>query len=1077
MRTLEGFLSELRQRDVTLWLEDDRLRYRAPEGSLAPEELMELRDRKAEIIEFLKAAKQLSSNHQPPLQPVPRGKNLPLSFAQQRFWFLYQFEPDSPANNLPVVVSFTGTLRLDVLKRSVEEVVRRHEVLRSRFPTVDGQPVLVIDPGFKVELPVIDLQNIPTEQRDAEAHQIITKDARQPFDLEKGSLLRVTLFRLTEQDHLLLWNMPCIICDGTSSDLFYQELTTCYVAYATGKSPDLPELPIQYADFAHWQRQYLQGEVLDSHLTYWQQLSGNLTSLQLPTDYPRSSGLPTCRGDRYARMLPKSLHQSLLSLSQELATTLFVVLLATFDVLLHRYSQQDDILTTFVSSGRNRVETENLIGFFSNTLILRTHFDQELTFRELVQRIHRQNLDAYAHQELPFERLVDALSPEQRQGQSPLFQTKFTLNPPWTNGQGMAPLVLPDLKIESLFGYIYHGKTKYDLILVTREQDQGLGAVIDYNAELFTERTVERMMGHFQTLLESVVANPDQQILDLPLLTAREQQQIVEWNQTRTNAALDLTIPQIFQAQVQKRSTAIALWSEHQSLTYQDLSNRANQFANYLRSIGVQPLDRIGIGLERSTETIIALLGVLKVGATYIPLDLQQNSERLSAVLEKANPKLIITQARFAERFLLSFTKIVCMDKEQETIQQASLAAISSPLTLDSAAYIWHDPDSTEELVISHQGVINLVQNDLEIAQDECLLQHTSLCQVASTFEIWGALLNGAQLAIAPNPTPQELGNLIERQKITVLWLPTRWFHRLVEHHLQQLRSLRQVFVGGDILSVPQVQAFLKVLPSCNLTQVHLCPVNTVFACRHRISNLGQIDSAIPVGRATANTELYLLNRQRQPVPIGVPGELYVGGAGLAQRTSTQSVANPFSPNTSLYQSGYLARYLSNGDIELIGQIEKIPTRRNWRIELGRVETLLSQHPMVQEVVVIAHPSLPSDESIVAYVVFRANQSASSAELRNYLRHKLPLLMIPSYFVTIAQIPLAPDGQVDAAHLPLPPSQETQVALSFSGNDVEQRLTQIWRSLFNSNTIDIQDNFFDLGGDSLLAVRLFSTLR
>lgn len=542
MKTLDTLLSELRHQDVQLWLEGDRLRYRAPENSLSPENLTELRDRKAEIIAFLQAAKQIVTSNQPPLQSVPRNDNLPLSFAQQRFWFLYQFEPDSPANNMPVVVRFTGNLHLDVLECSIAEVVRRHEVLRSRFPMVDGQPVLVIDPEFEVQLPIVDLRAVPDDQRDEETRRVAAKDARQPFNLEKGPLLRVTLFRVSDQAHLLLWNIPCIVCDGTSSDLFYRELMACYVAYATDTPLNLPDLQIQYADFAHWQRRYLQGEVLDSHLSYWQQqLSNPLTSLHLPTDYPRSSGLRTCRGDRYGRMLPKSLHQDLLTLSQQLGTTLFVVLLSTFDVLLHRYSQQDDVLTTFVSSGRNQVETENLIGFFSNSLILRTQFHRELTFRELVQCVHRQNLDAYAHQELPFERLIDGLSPEQRQGRSPLFQTKFTLNPPWTNGQGMAPVALPDLTIESLFGYIYHGKTKYDLILVTREQDQGLGAVIDYNAELFAESTIERMMGHFQTLLESVVTNPDQAIFTMPMLTTAEQQLLVDWSHTEKDLSTILS--------------------------------------------------------------------------------------------------------------------------------------------------------------------------------------------------------------------------------------------------------------------------------------------------------------------------------------------------------------------------------------------------------------------------------------------------------------------------------------------------------------------------------------------------------
>ncbi|WNZ27672.1 hypothetical protein HJG54_33020 [Leptolyngbya sp. NK1-12] len=560
MKSLELLLSELRSRQVQLWLEGDRLRYRAPEGRLSPDDLAELRDRKRELIEFLQDIKQCSSVEQSALQPVSRTGDLPLSFAQQRFWFLYQFEPDSPANNMPVVMRFTGNLNVDILKRSVAAIVRRHEILRSRFPMVEGKPVLVIDSELEVELHHVDLRAIPDAQREEEAHHRATEAARQPFDLEQGRLLRLTLFQLAEQNHLLLWNMPCIICDGTSSDLFYRELTTIYRALALNEPVVLPELPIQYVDFAHWQRQHLQGEVLESHLNYWkQQLNNPLTALPLPTDYPRPSGLRTCCGDRYARMLPKSLHQALLYLSQQLGTTLFVVLLSAFDILLHRYSQQDDVLTTFVSSGRNRIETENLIGFFSNTLILRTQFEPELTFRELVQRIHRQNLDAYAHQELPFERLIDALSPDQRQGRSPLFQTKFTLNPPWTNGQGMAAVVLPDLHIESLFGYIYHGKTKYDFILVTREQDQGLGAVIDYNAELFSAATIERAMDHFQMILENVVVDPDQAIATLPLLTAAEHRLLADWSRIKKDLTSILVGTELLE-HLKQSGVAIEQW-------------------------------------------------------------------------------------------------------------------------------------------------------------------------------------------------------------------------------------------------------------------------------------------------------------------------------------------------------------------------------------------------------------------------------------------------------------------------------------------------------------------------------------
>ena len=539
MKSIDAFLSNLRHQDITLWLDGDRLRYRAPEGSLSVDDLAQLRGRKAEVIDFLKVAKQSANEQQLSIEPVSRTSHLPLSFAQQRFWFLYQFEPDSPANNVPVVIRFTGGLNVEALKRSLTTVMQRHEVLRSRFPTVDGQPVLIIEPPSAVDLPIVDLRNVPEVQRNSEAQAFATQAARQPFDLENGPLLRVTLFRLSMQEHLFLWNQPCIICDGTSSDLFYRELTQCYAADVTGTSANLPDLPIQYVDFAAWQRQHLQGERLDSHISYWkQQLGDQLTSIQLPIDYPRASGLRTCRGDRYARMFSKSLHQDLQQLSQQLNTTLFCVLLAVFDALLYRYSNQNDILTTFVSSGRDRVEIENLIGFFSNTLILRTQLDPNLTFKELIQHVHEQNLDAYLHQELPFERLVEALSPEQRQGRSPLFQTKFTLNPPWTNGQGMASVTtLPDLEINSLFGYIYHGKTKYDVILVMREQEQGLGSVIDYNAELFTETTIERMMGHFQVLLESVVSDPNQLIATVPLLTSAEHELLAGWSREQPKLA------------------------------------------------------------------------------------------------------------------------------------------------------------------------------------------------------------------------------------------------------------------------------------------------------------------------------------------------------------------------------------------------------------------------------------------------------------------------------------------------------------------------------------------------------------
>jgi len=519
MTAIDQLLDQLRQRDVFLWLEGDRLRYRAAKNALTPDLLAQLKAHKAEVITFLRQAR--ATSQLPPIEHVDRSSFLALSFSQQRLWWLHQFEPDSTSNNMPVVLKFTGTLDIQRLEQSLQAVVRRQEVLRTRFPAVNGQPTLVIEDEVSLILPIIDLRDIPEHQRDAKVLHLTTQEARQPFDLANGPILRMKLFRLRDDEHLLIWNMHCIICDGASSDLFYQDLTEFYKSLVMGIPPSLSEISIQYVDFSHWQRQWLQGEVLDSQLRYWKQtLKGSLPTLQLPFDHPRPTGVQTYRGDRGPRMLPIDLNASLSQLSQQLGGTLFMTLLSAFKVLLYRYCNQDDLLLSFASAGRGQVETEPIIGFFSNTLLLRTHFQGNPTFRELFNRVKDAALQAYAHQDIPFEKLIEELRPEQRQGRSPIFQVKFALNPPWSKGRGMASMHLPNLTITSLFGYIYHGKTKYDLTLVMREQDEGLGMVFDYNAELFDASTIARMIDHFHSLLEEIVANPDQQISDfLPLLT------------------------------------------------------------------------------------------------------------------------------------------------------------------------------------------------------------------------------------------------------------------------------------------------------------------------------------------------------------------------------------------------------------------------------------------------------------------------------------------------------------------------------------------------------------------------------
>ena len=652
MNTLDSLLFELSQRDVHLWLEGERLRYRAAKDAITPELLIEIKNRKAEIVQFLRQATQNSSPQLPPIVKIDRNTTLPLSFAQQRLWYLHKFEPDSSSNNMPVVFSFRGILNVSALEKSLHSVIARHEVLRTIFPSVNGQPTQVILPEVDIDISVEDLRLVPTEYRDAKARKRATALAQCSFNLETGPMIRVLLLQLTEVEHLLVFNIHNIVCDAASSDVFYQDFNTLYTAYANNQDSPLPELSVQYVDFANWQRNWLQGEVLESQLNYWKQkLQGPLSAIQLPTDHPRPHLVQTYRSELSALVLSKSLNADLTSLSQKLGGTLFMVLIAAFEILLHRYSQQKDILITFASASRGHIETERVVGFFSNTLVQRINSEGDLTFRELFERVREASLEANMHQDLPFEKLVEELPPELTRSRSPLFQIKFALNPPWSNGRGMASVQLPDLTITPLINYIDNGETKYDLALAMREQENGLEMVIGYNADLFESSTIARMMGHFQTLLESIVANPEQKIAVLPMLTTPEKQQILsEWNNNNVPIP-ELCIHQLFESQVAQTPEAIAVIAMDAKLTYRELNSRANQLAHYLQSQGVDTETMIAICVERSADMLIAMLGVLKAGGTYIPLNPDYPHDRRISKLRNAQVSFILTQANLLDSF------------------------------------------------------------------------------------------------------------------------------------------------------------------------------------------------------------------------------------------------------------------------------------------------------------------------------------------------------------------------------------------------------------------------------------------
>ena len=1104
MNTLDSLLFELSQKDVHLWLEGDRLRYRAAKDAITPELLTEIKNRKAEIVQFLRQATKNSSSQLPPIEKIDRNTYLPLSFAQQRLWYLHQFEPDSSSNNMPVVFSFRGILNVSALEKSLHSVIARHEVLRTIFPSVNGQPTQVILPEVDIAMSVEDLRLVPIEYRDAEARKRATALAQCSFNLETGPMIRVLLLQLTDVEHLLVFNIHSIVCDGASSDVFYQDFNTLYASYVNNQDSPLPELSIQYVDFAHWQRNLLQGEVLESQLNYWKQkLQSPLSAIQLPTDHPRPHLVQTYRSELSARILSKSLNADLTSLSQKLGGTLFMVLIAAFEILLHRYSQQKDILITFASASRGHIETERVVGFFSNTLVQRINFEGDLTFRELFERVREASLEANMHQDLPFEKLVEELPPELTRSRSPLFQIKFALNPPWSNGRGMAPVQLADLTITPLINYIDNGETKYDLALAMREQDNGLEMVIGYNAELFESSTIARMMGHFQTLLESIVANPEQKIAVLPMLTTPEKQQILsEWNNNNVPIP-ELCIHQLFESQVAQTPEAIAVIAMDEKLTYRELNSRANQLANYLQSQGVGTETMVAICVERSADMLIAMLGVLKAGGTYIPLNPDYPHDRRISKLRNAQVSFILTQSNLLDSFSDYGFRVFSLDTNWEEIAKYSSDNILTSIDADNLAYVIYTSGSTGEpkgVTISHRSMVNhclAVGKVYELNTQDRVLQFSNISFDVAIEEIFPTWLNGGTLILAQPEVYNSITKFIDslaQQAITVINIPTAFWNEMVsgmsilDRSLPE--SLRLVIVGGEKVSKATYQKWRSLVGEYPRWLNGYGPTEatvtaTIYDPCSSENNL-PADSEIPIGRAIANLQTYVLDLNLQPCPIGVNGELYIGGVGLSRGylnrpniTAERFIRNPFSnnPKDRLYKTGDTARYLPDGNIGFIGRSDFQIKIRGFRVEPIEVETQLEKYPAVSNSVVLCQESPNGYKILVAYLSSKQDQGIDVEDLKNFLQRKLPSYMIPTSFVILDVLPLTANGKVDRqALLNLGTDRLEDVEVILPRDELEQQLASIWQKLLGVNEISVNANFFELGGNSLLSVRLVTEI-
>ncbi|KYC42731.1 non-ribosomal peptide synthetase [Scytonema hofmannii PCC 7110] len=1029
----------------------------------------------------------------PPILPRDPNAELALSYAQQRLWFLDQLQPNSASYNIPLALRLVGTLEVTTLERSLQEIIQRHETLRTNFPTIAGKPTQIIQTATNWTISIVDLQHLATTEQQKSCQQLINTQAIQPFDLASEFLIRVTLVILSQTEHILLICMHHVVSDGWSMGVFVQELGALYNAYIQGQCLPLNPLPIQYADFALWQRQWLQGEVLETQLAYWRkQLADATTFLALPTDRPRPA-VQTFAGAHQEFSLSPELTQKLTKLSQEQGVTLFMTLLAAFNVLLYRYSGQSDILVGTPIANRNRSEIEGLIGFFVNTLVLRADLSENPSFEELLVQVREVALGAYAHQDLPFEMLVEALQPQRDLSHTPLFQVLFALQNTPTSQVELSGLSISSFPIEST-------TAKFDLTLVMENTAAGLVGVWEYNTDLFNPDTIERMTGHFVTMLEGIIANPKQRISQLPMLTEVEQRQLlIEWNDTQTHYLSNQCIHQLFELQVEHTPNAVAVEFENQQLTYQQLNSRANQLAHYLRSLGVSADVLVGICVERSLEMIVGLLGILKAGGAYVPLDPEYPTDRLSFILEDAQLSVLLSQQHLVEKLPEHQARVVYLDSEWDKIAQLSESNPGNEVTATNLAYVIYTSGSTGKpkgVLVNHNNVIRLfAATELWYhfnSQDVWTLFHSYAFDF-SVWEMWGALLHGGRLIVVPyivTRSPESFYRLLCQEKVTILNQTPSAFRQLIQAEqsiaITADLNLRLVIFGGEALELKSLQPWFErhgdQFPQ--LVNMYGITETTVHVTYRPLSSSDLNGTASVIGRPIPDLQMYVLDEHLQPVPIGVRGEMYVGGAGVTrgylnrlELTAQRFISSPFY-RSKLYKTGDLARYLPNGELEYLGRIDNQVKIRGFRIELGEIEALLTQHPGVWESVVVVREDEPGDKRLVAYVVLKGEQSLTAQKLREFLANQLPAYMVPNTFVVLESLPLTSNGKVDRRALPTPDfnSQASDQYVA-PRTPLEEMVVQIWAQVLKVEQVGVYDNFFELGGHSLLATQLVSRIR
>ncbi|PSF28879.1 non-ribosomal peptide synthetase, partial [Aphanothece hegewaldii CCALA 016] len=1017
---------------------------------------------------------------------IARDKPIPVSFAQARLWFHEQLEGANATYNMPAALHLQGILNIVALKKSLQEIINRHEILRTQFSENAQTVNQIILNNLKFNLLEIDLYSVVKSEQMEKVYQLATEEAQKPFDLTKVPLIRATLIKLEAQSNVLLLTMHHIISDGWSIEIFIKELGILYQAFCENKPSPLSNLTIQYADFSVWQRQWLQGNILNQQLQYWkQQLNHAPSLLNLPTDKPRPVFQSFC-GQTQTFTLTNLFKKKLETLSQQYRTTLFTTLLTAFAVLLSRYSAQKDIIIGTPIANRNRTEIEPLIGFFVNSLPIRIKLENNPTFTDLLQQVRSSCLDGFAHQDIPFEKLVEELQPERNPSYHPLFQVMFDLQKEPLSQIKTENLTLSLLKIES-------NTAKFDLTLSFEETESELIGEFEYNSDLFESSTIQRMIGHFQTLIQNIITQTERPIRELNILTQAEQEKILnEWNKTEVNYSSEC-IHQLFEKQVEKTPNAIALIYQKQQLTYSQLNSKANQLAHYLISLGVRPETRVGISVERSIEMIIAILAILKSGSVYVPIDPDYPTSRLDYIINDAQINILLTQEHLLQQFIEKVPNIHSLSLDVTSFPTTNPVTQVNPNNL---AYIIYTSGSTGQpkgVMIPHQAVVSFTNSAIStynFTAFDKILQFATISFDAAVEEIYGALSSGATLVLRSATMLDSFETFLKEsqiEEITVWDLPTAYWQQLTNFiaNTGQIipETLRLVIIGGEAASVNSINLWReKIGTSPRLFNTYGPTETTVVATKYEITSSIDINT-VPIGKPLNNVQTYILDQYLQPVPIGVLGELHIGGKQLAlgylnrpELTTEKFISNPFSndPLVKLYKTGDLARYLSDGNIEYVGRIDNQIKLRGFRIELGEIEAILTQHPQISESLVIVSQTTPLKQKLIAYLVTKDSE-IESASIRAWCNEKLPAYMIPAVYVILDAFPLTPNGKINRNALPIP--NQSIERKKPPTTPTEQLLALIWSDILNIENIEREDNFFELGGHSLLATQVISRIR